>query len=204
MKALSIATVSLCLFGALACADNAKAPAPAPDKPAVRAPDKPIEPMPAPDPRVEQARAALLPLKKELKAALTKALPEGPDKAIDACHAAAPTVTAAASAGAIKVGRTSHRLRNEQNAPADWMKPLLDQLVAKPDTPFASAALPDGSLGYLEPIVTQPPCLACHGAELSDAVKAKLDAKYPKDAARGFKAGELRGAFWAVVPKAAS
>jgi hypothetical protein len=39
-------------------------------------------------------------------------------------------------------------------------------------------------------------CLACHGESLEPAVAAKLAAAYPKDQATGFRAGDLRGAFW--------
>jgi hypothetical protein len=159
----------------------------------------PGPPASADDPRVRAAQQALGPLKKSLKGALLAALPKGADTAVDACHAQAQPLTAAANSGSVVVGRTSHRLRNRANAPAPWMRPLLAELVRAPKTPFLTTTLDDGRLGYLEPIGTGPPCLKCHGADVAPAVVAKIDARYPDDDARGFALGDTRGAFWAIV-----
>jgi hypothetical protein len=45
------------------------------------------------------------------------------------------------------------------------------------------------------PPADKMPCLKCHGTDIDPAVAAKLDALYPKDMARGYKAGDVRGAF---------
>lgn len=157
-----------------------------------------------PDPRVEQARAALMPLKKGLKGALQAAMKaKGPVGAIEACHERAAGITEGASAG-VKVGRTSHRLRNPRNAPAPWMQaPLVELQKAPPKVgDFRTVALPDGALGYVEPIRVGAVCLGCHGGEIAPAVREKLRALYPTDAATGFTQGTFRGLFWAVVPPA--
>ena len=44
-------------------------------------------------------------------------------------------------------------------------------------------------------IPTAAMCLTCHGSDLASDVEGKLDELYPKDAARGFSVGDLRGAF---------
>jgi hypothetical protein len=44
------------------------------------------------------------------------------------------------------------------------------------------------------------PCLKCHGENLDPKVAAKLDALYPHDQARGYKAGDVRGAFTVRQP----
>lgn len=49
-------------------------------------------------------------------------------------------------------------------------------------------------------IVIEPPCLACHGEALAAPVAAAIDALYPQDEARGYRAGELRGAFTITWP----
>ena len=51
-------------------------------------------------------------------------------------------------------------------------------------------------VGYVEPIVTQPMCIACHGETLSPAVADAIGRLYPEDRATGFAAGDLRGVFW--------
>lgn len=155
-----------------------------------------------PDPRIEAARAALASLEKGLKSALQEAMQTGgPVAAIGACHEQAARIAAAASTK-VAVGRTSHKLRNPANAPAPWMVPLLAELRAASAKPgdFRTATLPDGALGYVEPIRVGPVCLACHGATVVPDVAAKLKALYPKDAATGFAPGDFRGLFWAVVP----
>jgi hypothetical protein len=55
----------------------------------------------------------------------------------------------------------------------------------------------------IAPIPTQPLCLTCHGdpATFSPELKEALAVHYPNDQATGFKAGDLRGVFWAEVPK---
>jgi len=198
------------LFSVVGCTKSATedspAPAPAPTATPPTATPPTATPPPAPtkavgDPRVAQAQAALLPLKKSLQGALKPALAESPDKAVEVCHLEAGPLTQKAATGGVKLGRTSHKLRNPANAQAQWMRLLYARLQqGEPPAPYMVAELPDGSFGYLEPIVTKPLCLTCHGADIPAAVKTLLDKKYPKDEARGFVAGELRGAWWAVLP----
>ena len=53
---------------------------------------------------------------------------------------------------------------------------------------------------YMKAIPTGSLCLACHGDKLDPEVDAKLKALYPNDTARGFKEGDLRGAFTIAKP----
>ncbi len=48
---------------------------------------------------------------------------------------------------------------------------------------------------YVEARPTMELCLACHGSELGEPVKAVLAKHYPDDRATGFRVGDLRGAF---------
>jgi hypothetical protein len=60
----------------------------------------------------------------------------------------------------------------------------------------ANAATDDVKARYMKAIPTAAkPCLACHGAKISPEVAAKLDDIYPEDKARGYGAGDIRGAF---------
>ena len=56
--------------------------------------------------------------------------------------------------------------------------------------------LPNGRSGYVEPILLQPLCTACHGEKISKEVAIIIDEMYPEDQAVGFKTGDLRGVFW--------
>jgi hypothetical protein len=146
----------------------------------------------------ERGAAVVRPFKQKLVAALTEAIAAGgAENAIEVCRVRAPELAREAGAPGIEVGRTSHRLRNPANAPRAWVQPLLAAWVADPASAAPRALrLPSGAVGYVEPILTAPLCLACHGESLEPAVAAKLAAAYPSDRATGFRAGDLRGAFW--------
>ncbi|MEQ1438536.1 DUF3365 domain-containing protein [Fontimonas sp. SYSU GA230001] len=156
-----------------------------------------------PDPRLDWSRALADRFQSELKTRLTEAMAAGgPVRAIEVCKADAPAIAARLSAeSGAGVGRTALRLRNPANAPDAAERAVLEEFAAQrqhaADAPaqedFARAA--DGSARYMRVIVTQPPCLACHGATLADAVRSALAQQYPQDQATGFAVGDLRGAF---------
>lgn len=144
----------------------------------------------------------LLPFKQNLMQALQSGLQEGPVAAMGVCSLQAPAIATAISTNGIQVGRTSHKLRNPANASPDWAKPLLQSyLDNENDRQPHVVSLGNGRNGYVEPIIVQPLCLACHGENLSQPVIDKLQALYPEDQATGFAQGELRGLFWAEFPR---
>lgn len=187
-------TASLFVLGLLTSTLALTAALPWP--PAARAEDAGAE-----DASSKRARETLGPFKRALKQALTEGLRDGPVQAIDACHTQAPDIAQAHSTSGVRVGRASHRLRNPQNAAPDWVQPVLDAYVAD-DAHRAPrlVALGDGRVGYVEPIRIQPLCLTCHGETLAPAVRARIDALYPEDAATGFAPGDLRGVWWVELP----
>lgn len=153
-----------------------------------------------------RAFAAFDALQKALGARLMERLKEGPAAAVAACKDDAPKL--AASLGAERgfaFGRTSHRLRNPANAPRPWAAPYLKAAAGKPAAEVKPVTVDlGGTVGVLRPIGAQTLCLRCHGerAAFPPALSGRLGELYPKDAAVGFKEGELRGFFWAEVPKA--
>lgn len=154
---------------------------------------------PAPDPRLARAKAAAESLRDQLLATVQGAMStSGPAASLSVCRLAAPALTTAAERPDLKIGRTASRLRNPDNAPRPWVAPLLQQLEkqAPAERRPLTTTLPDGSLGVVLPIVMGKPCLACHGVDVAADVRAALAVAYPKDAALGFREGDLRGAFW--------
>jgi hypothetical protein len=146
---------------------------------------------------------AIAQLRSGLMKALSMALAESPEMAIGVCRDDAPALARAAAAPGVSVGRTSDRLRNPRNAPAPWMETWLAHYLASPDDREPRVvALEDGRVGRVEPITVQPPCLTCHGEDLSPAVAARLAELYPDDRARGYEVGDFRGLFWAEVDPA--
>lgn len=145
---------------------------------------------------------AVLPLKQSLKGALVSGLEDGPVAAISACRVEAPKLAAEASLGAVKVGRASGKLRNPSNAAKPWMQSILDVYETDPERREpAVVAIDKDTVGYAEPIFMQPLCVTCHGATLAPDLQTKLDELYPNDQATGYAAGDLRGIFWAELPR---
>jgi len=153
-----------------------------------------------------KARTAALELGKTLKRTLLATMQaEGAVAAIGVCHEDAPAIASAVGDRlAVDVGRTALRWRNPANAPDDWQSATMKGFAAALDDGAAPSSLfahrrratAEGVTNeVLLPIVTEGPCLACHGSELAPAVAAAIDARYPHDRARGFSVGDLRGAF---------
>lgn len=150
----------------------------------------------------EAGANSVLPFKKSLKQALLKGLEDGPVEAISVCRMQAPDLAKAASAGGIRVGRTSDKLRNPGNAAKPWMEPFLELYGSDPDGREPRVvAIDDHTIGYVEPIFVEPLCITCHGADLDPQLEAKLKELYPDDRATGYLPGDLRGVFWAELPR---
>jgi hypothetical protein len=162
-------------------------------------------------PRREEGRAIAAAFAAELQGALQSALADGgPAAAIVVCRDEAPRIASALSRehGAT-VARTSLRFRNAANAPEPWQAAVLESFDATKDQATAAGGLeyfdesPSTGTRYMKAIPTGGLCLACHGTELADAVRAALDTHYPQDLARGYALGDIRGAFsvsWPVAP----
>ena len=148
-------------------------------------------------PQTDQGAALLAPFKQQLQQALQQGMASGVVQAIDTCHTEAPRIAAGQQDAEVRMGRSSHRLRNPANAPADWMQGAINHYLESPQhrQPVV-VRLDGGRVGYAEPILLQPLCLACHGDNLAAEVQQRLRQLYPEDQATGFRPGELRGIFW--------
>lgn len=147
-----------------------------------------------------------------LKEALQQAMQSGGAvNGIAVCHDKAGQIAAELSQQlGMLVGRTSLKIRNPANAPDNWELAVLKQFDARkaqgePVDKLEFFAVIDDDQGqktfrYMKAIPTAALCLGCHGENISPEVDAKLKALYPNDAARGFREGELRGAFTLAKP----
>ncbi len=148
-----------------------------------------------------RAQENLLPFKQELKAALVGALAEGAENSIQVCREDAPAIAASVGEAGVTMGRTSHRLRNPDNAPESWMEPLLAAYLENPEKAEPQAVdLGGGTFGYVEPIYIESFCLSCHGITIAPEVEARIQELYPQDQARGFRVDDFRGMFWVKMP----
>lgn len=153
----------------------------------------------APEPEAEGA-ALLAPFKQDLKSALISGMESGPVAAISACRTEAPLIASGLSIDGVVMGRSSHKLRNPENVAPEWAVPLLDGYVAGRQSGPVAVELADDRFGYVEPIMVQPMCLNCHGAQLHTDIAATIDELYPDDQATGFNSGDFRGVFWVEFP----
>jgi hypothetical protein len=166
---------------------------------------------PEPESQLDQSRAVAAEFMKTLKGELMQAMQAGGAvNAITVCNKRAPDI--AAELGALRgweVGRTSLKPRNMANAPDEWERTVLERFEQRKQAGEDPAKLEyfevvelDGQMvfRYMKAIPTGELCLACHGAKLDPAVAAKLDALYPRDQARGYQVGDIRGAFTFTEP----
>ncbi len=160
----------------------------------------------APAAQLHRGREAMADLGQRLKAALVQKLQaEGPVAAVNFCHEEAPRIAATvAQEHGVALGRTAVRHRSPANAPNEWQQAVLEAFLRQsgttPPAHLTFSASHDGVLRMAKGIATEAPCLACHGAQIAEPVRAAIRAHYPEDAATGFAEGELRGMFWVEVP----
>ncbi|MCR9145008.1 MAG: DUF3365 domain-containing protein [bacterium] len=147
-------------------------------------------------------------LKPELKAAIAAG---GTAGAIDRCHTVSPELAQQMSRTFAKearakftVRRVSDRPRNSANAPDGFEAKILEQWLGDLAAGRELQAVvreTDEGLRVMKPIRAQGMCLACHGqaGAIEAATRARLRSLYPEDRALGYQAGDLRGAFSAVL-----
>ena len=121
--------------------------------------------------------------------------------AVDVCRLQAPELTAAAQQLGLRIGRTSHKLRNPSNKAPAWAQAVVDAGAGRLVSEVKRRRVFDlgaGRLGYMEAMDTGAICLTCHGkAEiLGPPLRQHIAKAYPKDQATGFQEGDLRGWFW--------
>jgi hypothetical protein len=153
--------------------------------------------------------AATTALAKRLVGELTAALAQGgPETAVEVCHSKALPLTSANVPEHPRISaakRTSLKLRNPANAPDAAERAALQEVAAR----IARGEAPPAVLvqriesgpevkpewRVYRPVAIQPACLVCHGPAdtQSDALRARLRARYPRDAATGYRDGEWRG-----------
>lgn len=146
---------------------------------------------------------------KSLATALTATLKHGIKTnghaaSVELCNLQAPAITKASSieGGTTDwaVSRTSLKLRSPSNASEGWVEQVMkdfEQRKANGEMAkdIAHTEVRDGKFYLVKAIPTKAGCLACHGSNVAEDVKAKLADLYPNDKATGFNLGDIRGAF---------
>ena len=158
---------------------------------------------------VEVAGAAMRALQQRLSARLQEEMQKGgPLRAVGVCRDEAQTLTAeTARVQGIRVGRSSHRLRNPGNLAPPWAARFVEAGAGKKAAAVEAVVVDLGDrVGVLRPLPTAAACTQCHGRaeRMSPDVRAFLETAYPQDRATGFEEGDLRGFIWAEAPVSAA
>jgi len=154
----------------------------------------------------QEAQAITQEFGKQLQSTLQASMMAGgPLQAINVCRSTAPAIAQRLSEHkGWNVARTSHKVRNPDNAADPWEQQIIAQWQDKiaRGAPLAnmkaSAVMAVNGVPtyrYMSAIPTGEVCLTCHGTRISGQVQAALKDLYPADQATGFSKGELRGAF---------
>jgi hypothetical protein len=148
-----------------------------------------------------------------LRQRLVKAIQQGPDRALAVCSHEAQGLTRDVQQKlrqGLRLKRTSQRIRNPRNAPDPderralaWFAVQLRETGRMPTHHIQVTKTRRGTVyRYYQPLQVRRLCLTCHGPrdELSAPVRRALGKRYPRDAAVGYKPGELRGLISVTIP----
>ena len=154
----------------------------------------------------QEAKTITMAFGKELKTVLQGTImASGPVEAIKVCRTNAPAIAnRLAQEKGWDVARTSHKVRNSNNAPDAWEQKVLAEWQDKisrgapVQNMKASEIVTENGVTvyrFMSAIPTGQMCLNCHGSSIAGPVRNTIHDLYPDDQATGFKEGELRGAF---------
>lgn len=162
-----------------------------------------------PTPR-QRATAAISDLGRVLQQLLSEEMKQGGYAgAVRSCAENAQVVTEEFSRErGLEIRRVSLKYRNPKDALDEWETQHLKAWAKQAEAGQAAAPVEETVtengrrfLRMMKPISLQAVCLGCHGptTQIAPDVKEALDAHYPRDKATGYKVGDVRGAFSAVV-----
>ena len=149
----------------------------------------------------QEAAALIPPFAKHLMDTVQQAKQDGgPVAAVEACQSLAPQIADEHSNPNWKIGRTSLKTRNSDNAPDAWERRVLEQFAeraAKGEdaSTISYAETVDGQFRLMKAIPLQEGCLGCHGSAIKPEIASALSQRYPNDQAIGYAIGDIRGAF---------
>lgn len=157
-------------------------------------------------PETLEARSLVKAFGNNLKHVLKTSMKSGdPIKALEQCNMqAGPIAQEIALSSGWGIGRTSLKVRNENNLPDNWEMTTLRQFENRKAAgenlktmEYAETVKAGDKLvyRYMKAIPTAGLCITCHGGNISQDITQKVKSLYPNDQATGFMVGDIRGAF---------
>jgi len=153
---------------------------------------------------MEIAMATQKELGKNLKGAMKKG---GPEHALAFCNTKAfPLTDSMAVAHKAKIKRVTDKARNMNNQANDTELAHIQTFkdaIAKGEKPTPIVEEKDNIVHFYAPIITADVCLKCHAPadKIKPSVLATINKLYPKDAAKGYEANQIRG-IWSIEMEA--
>lgn len=152
-----------------------------------------------PKPTIETSRAKANGFMKELRLRLQAGMAESPMAAIAVCQDEAPQIAARWSDQDLHVRRTALKFRQSGNQPTDLDRATLQAFAERlaagesASTVEEFSVSPSGQVRYARALMTEAPCLVCHGESIAPPIAKTIGERYPQDQATGFRLGDLRG-----------
>lgn len=141
-------------------------------------------------------------LKKTLQGSI---IASGPAASIKVCSVNTPAIGQSLNTQHNwHIARTSTRIRNPNNRPDPWELRVLKNFATKIKKGAPVKGLEETAVvnlngkqafRYMKAIPIGNVCLTCHGRKISGSVATAINDHYPFDQAKGYRKGELRGAF---------
>jgi hypothetical protein len=140
--------------------------------------------------------------KEELQSELIQAVEEkGPANSIEVCAKISPQMEERISQEkGLLLKRISDKNRNPNHSPDIWESEVIQtwkKEMAEGKVPQVYSAKTESGYRIMKPIILDnPTCLKCHGGvtDIDPETRKRIDSAYPKDKAKDYKLGELRGA----------
>ena len=148
---------------------------------------------------IEWSRAKANGFLKDLRLRLQAGMAESPLAAIAVCAEDAPKIADRWSTDGVVVRRTALKVRQSGNAPTSADQATMIAFAKRLAAGESAGRVEDfmvsasGQTRYARALITEAPCLVCHGENIVPAISKIIGERYPNDDATGFRLGELRG-----------
>lgn len=148
---------------------------------------------------IEWSRAKANGFLKDLRLRLQAGMAESPMAAIAVCAEDAPKIAERWSTEGVVVRRTALKVRQTDNEPSAADRATMMAFAKRLAAGESAGQVEDfavsssGQTRYARALITEAPCLVCHGETIAPAISKIIGERYPEDAATGFRLGELRG-----------
>ncbi len=154
---------------------------------------------------VENSRELIRIFSEQLQSEYAKVIQENnPEQAMKVCRIIAPEIATHLSKDGWNIRRISLDFRNQNNAPDQYEKKILEDFEKKKSEGWSIDQLAYFKLSeigdqsefrYLKAIAREEFCLSCHGSNSPEKYPIKSDKPHPNKQAGNYKSDDIYGAY---------